>query len=93
MRFFRPRLADTFEKPKTTARKTSFRIKQKALAPKILEHCLDRSSKRQARDDNLNAPSQAREFAHSGEPSYLTQSCKQNSISFAYPREKAKKFF
>ena len=57
MCFFRPRLADTFEKPKTAGRKTSFRIKQKALAPEILEHCLDRSSKRQACDDNLNAPS------------------------------------
>ena len=88
-RNFRPGLADAFEKAKTARRKTSFRIKQKALAPELIEDRWDCSSKRQALDDNLNAPSQARESAHSGEPSSSAQPCSQNSIRFADPREKA----
>ena len=39
-----------------------------------------------------NAPSQAKESAHSGEPSPCTQLCSQN-IRFAYLTEKAKKVF
>ena len=54
---------------------------------------MDPSSKRQARDDNLTALSQARESAHSGEPSSSTQPCSQNSIRFADPRERAQKVF
>ena len=69
---FRPGLANTFGKSKTAGRKPSFRIKQKALAPEIIEDRLEPSLKRQARDDkkktNLNAPSQTRESADSGEP-------------------------
>ena len=90
---FRPGLADTFEKPKTAGTKTSFRIKQKALAPEITKDHLVPSSKRQARDDYLNAPLQARESAHSGETLSSTQPSSQNSTRFADPREKSQKVF
>ena len=72
-------LADTFEKLKPARRKLLFRVKQKALVPEITEDRLKASSKRQERNDkkktNSNAPSQARESAHSGEASSSTQLC------------------
>ena len=91
-RNFRPGLADTFEKPKTTGSKTSFRTKQKALSPEIIEDRLDPSSKRQARDDNLHAQSQARESAHSGEPC-LRHSPVHKTVSVLLIREKNLKIF
>ena len=94
MQIFKPRLADTFEKPKG---KSFFRIKQKLLAEEITEDYLEPSSKRQACDSkkktNLNAPSQASESEHSGEPLSSTQLRSHNSICFADPKEKAQKVF
>ena len=94
---FKPGLDDPFEKPKTAGRKSFFRIKQKLLAQEITEDYLEPSSKRQARDNkkktNLNAPSQASESEHSGEPSSSTQLCSHNSIRFPDPKEKAEKVF
>ena len=54
---------------------------------------MDPSSKGQARDGNLDAPSQAKGSAHSAKPLSSKQPCSQNIIRFADPRKKAQNVF
>ena len=74
--------------------KTLFKIKQKALGPEIIEDSLNPFSKRQARDDNLNALSQAYKNLRILKNFRLQHSPAHKTVSiFADPREKSQKVF